>query len=238
MQLKKHINFDDVCIKTEGDAMRFTGYASKFGGVDTYGDTIVKGAFDATLKEHGNPLMYLEHSVGTMFAQGAAALPIGKYLSIKEDDVGLLVDGELTPGLSIAADVYAAMKHGTLSGLSVGGYVKKGDYQETETGRIIHKWSRLVEISAVAMPADSGARVQTVKGEDISVAIEDIATIREFERFLRDAAGLSKSASLQLVARVKTLFEHGDHAQKEEAMQMQMLLQKLQTLGNCGAVKN
>ena len=64
-------------------------------------------------------------------------MPVGKWMVAKEDDHGLYVEGELTPSLRLAEDVRAAMKHGTIDGLSIGGYVERGDYDETESGRVI-----------------------------------------------------------------------------------------------------
>jgi HK97 family phage prohead protease len=206
MLLRKTLPLSDVAVKLDdGGAGRFSGYASVFGGVDSYGDTIVKGAFEYSLRTHGRPKMFLEHSAFAG-AQGSAALPIGKYLTAKEDDHGLFVEGELTLGISLAKDVYAAMQHGTLDGLSIGGYVKRGDYDETETGRVIRRWSNLMEISPVAFPADKAARVESIKGESVTDAIAEIETARDIEHFLRDVGGLSKGAALALVARAKVVF--------------------------------
>jgi HK97 family phage prohead protease len=230
MLIKKILSLSNVDLKMDGDSGRFTGYASVFGGVDSYGDTIVKGAYESTLRTHGKPLMYLEHSWAGM-SNGAGLLPIGKYVSIKEDDHGLVVEGELTPGMSVSADVGASMRHGTINGLSVGGYVKKGDYDETENGRVIRKWSHLVEVSVVAMPADSAARIESVKNDGLEIAIRDISTIREFEYFLRDAGGLSKGAATALVARVKSLMGQGDPDQQAEEKRMAELIEKLTKFG-------
>jgi HK97 family phage prohead protease len=210
MLLRKNLSLSEVDLKMEGDTGKFTGYASVFGGVDSYGDTIVKGAFESTLRTHGKPKMYLEHSWSGFSASGSGLLPIGKFELIKEDDHGLLVTGELTPNMSVSADVRAAMLHGTVDGLSIGGFVKKGDYDETDNGRVIRKWSRLLEISVVAMPADSAARIDNVKSEGIEAAIAEISTIRDLEYFLRDASGFSKGAAQALTARVKTLFNSRD----------------------------
>jgi hypothetical protein len=199
MLLRKTLSLTDVDLKVEGETGTFTGYASVFGGVDSYGDTIVKGAFESTLRNNGKPKMFFNHEW---------TMPIGKWTSVKEDDHGLLVKGELTPGLTLSADVRAAMKHGTLDGLSIGGYLKKGDYEDTEGGRVIRKWSSLMEISPVAFPADSAARVDTssVKGAEFTDAIEEIETIRDLERFLRDAGSFSKGAAVALVARARAVF--------------------------------
>lgn len=222
MLLRKTLSLSDVDLKMDGDTGRFVGYASVFGGVDSYGDTIVKGAYESTLRGHGKPLMYLEHSWSNSFSSGSGMLPIGKYISIKEDDHGLLVEGELTPGMSVSADVGAAMRHGTINGLSVGGYVKKGDYDETENGRVIRRWSHLVEVSVVAQPADSAARIEAVKngGAGLIAEIEAIETIREFENLLRDVAGLSKGAAKSLTARALELFgSAGAGTSEQKAME-------------------
>ena len=222
MLVRKQLSLSDVRLKMEGDTGTFEGYGSVFGGVDSYGDTIVKGAFEATLRKDGMPKMFFDHSW---------TMPVGKWLSAKEDDHGLFLRGELTPGLTIASDVRAAMKHGTLDGLSIGGYVKLGDYDTTETGRVIRKWSKLVEVSPVVFPADQAARVDTstVKGADLIEAINEIETIRDFECLLRDAAGFSKGAVTALAARVRVVLGVRD-AHDEQDPATKAVLDRIQRI--------
>jgi HK97 family phage prohead protease len=227
MLLHKRISLNDVDLKMDAESGKFSGYASVFGGVDSQGDTIIKGAFESTLRNNGKPKMYLEHSWASSFGSGSGLLPIGKFTKAAEDDHGLLIEGELTPGMSVSSDVLAAMKHGTIDGLSVGGYVKKGDYEETDTGRVIRKWSKLIEVSVVAQPADQSARIASVKSEDWADALDGVDTIREFERFLRDAGGFSKGAAQALVARVKTLPDLRDAGADEAAKYEAQLLEKI-----------
>lgn len=197
MLLRKNLSLSDVRLqKAAGSAGRYSGYASVFGGVDSYGDTIVKGAFESTLCSNGKPKMFFDH---------VWDLPVARIDVAKEDDHGLYIEWEMTPGMTKAADVQAALDHGTLDGLSIGGYLKKGDFEDTEGGRIIRKWTKLLEVSVVAFPADEAARVATKSGIDIIEAIEEASTIREIEQLLRDAAGLSKGAATALVARVKAM---------------------------------
>lgn len=210
MLVRKSLSLSDVELKLEGETGRFSGYASVFGGVDSYGDTILKGAFETTLKRDGKPKMFYSHDA-------FGGLPIGKWISAKEDDKGLLMEGELTPGLSLSNDVRAALKHGTLDGLSIGGYLKAGDFQLLDNGnRVISKWSKLVEVSIVAFPADGAARVDlaSVKSE-----IEQLSTIRDFERFLRDAGGFSAEAAKTMLSRAKDLFALRDADEPAEAKQ-------------------
>ena len=209
MLIQKTLKFDDVALKMQGDSGTFEGYASKWDGVDSYGDTILRGAFADTLKTT-TPKLFWNHDW---------SMPVGKWVSVEEDDAGLYVKGELTPGLTLSSDVHAAMKHGTLDGLSIGGYLKKGDYEEKDGGRLIRKWSKLMEISPVVFPADTAARIdlQSVKsGPDLIAEIEEIATIKEFEYLLRNVAGLSKGAAKSLTARAYDLFGPAGAGTSEE----------------------
>jgi HK97 family phage prohead protease len=214
MLVRKTLSLSNVELKADGDKGTFAGYASVFGGVDTYGDTIIKGAFEYSLRNNGKPKMFYDHRWD---------MPIGKYTVAKEDDKGLYVEGEFTPNLSLATDVRAAMVHGTIDGLSIGGFLKKGDYDETENGRIIRRWTNLIEVSPVLFPADGAARIDagSVKFQEFSELIlgdiEEIDTVREYERFLRDVGGLSKSAVQALTARAKVVFAQRDAGQAADA---------------------
>lgn len=221
MLLKKTLPLRDVDLKMDGESGRFAGYASVFNGVDSQGDTILPGAFAETLKTHGMPKMFWNHDWWSM--------PIGKWTVAKEDDKGLYVEGELTKGLKLAQDVHAALKHGTLDGLSIGGYLRDGDYEEADNGRIIHRWTHLVEISAVVFPADEAARIDlaTVRA-DILAQIKHIETIRDLERFLREA-GFGKRAAAALVARAKDILQ-GEPAKDAEAKALAEIASRLHRL--------
>jgi HK97 family phage prohead protease len=222
MLLHKTLSLSDVSLKMEGDSGKFSGYASVFGGIDSYGDTIAKGAFAETLKS-GTPKMFFNH---------AWDMPIGKWTLAKEDDHGLYVEGELTPSLSLANDVGAAMKHGTLDGLSIGGMLKKGDYEETKAGRLIRKWSSLMEVSPVVFPADGAARIDlsSVKSIDFEALLPECKTERDIERLLRDA-GLGKWEAMAIVSRAKAIFDGRDAPEDAEAKTTALILERLQKLG-------
>lgn len=220
MLVRKTINVSAADLKVDGETGKFAGYASVFGGVDSYGDTIVKGAFEATLKTNGKPKMFYNHDWD---------IPIGKYLVAHEDDKGLFVEGEFTPGMTKSSEVRAAMKHGTIDGLSIGGFVKRGDYEETETGRRIKNWSTLVEVSPVVFPADSAARVDagSVKVMDLEAALADVETIRDFERLLRDAGGFSKAMAAKVVARAKVIFSEREPGETAAAKEIRERLERI-----------
>lgn len=172
--------------KAKEDPVEFEGYASVWGRVDSYGDTMLKGAFADSLKER-RPMMLFGHSPGRV---------PGKWLSYKEDDVGLLVKGQLTPGHSEATDIGASLKHGSLNGLSIGGY--SVDYEpQASGGRLIAKFD-LYEISIVSMPAENEARVDTAS---VKQMLDGCDKLSDFESFWREVGGLSKSAATAMVAR-------------------------------------
>lgn len=189
METKRYA-LSDVELKfDEGNGYRFSGYASKFNGVDSYGDTILPGAYRKTLKKRERPIRLRWNHYGPV---------IGKWVEIGEDDNGLKVEGELTPGHSVAEDAMASMKHGAVDGLSIG--FRPVQIRELGDGRRELKEIELVEISIVEEPADLGARVSSIKS-----AIEAANTIREIEAALRDACGLTRAVSETLVSRIKSL---------------------------------
>lgn len=198
----KTLSLNNCEVKLDAETGTFAGYASTFNNVDSYGDTILKGAYKKTLAEHGIPKMFINHD--------SYSLPIGKWIEVGEDKKGLYVKGELTEGMSASNDVRASLKHQTLDGLSIGYALKKGDYTPSEThegGRIIKSVSRLSEVSVVTFPADSFARVDVIA---LKSEIEELETLRDFEGFLRDVGGFSKSVTELIVTRAKLVFGQGE----------------------------
>lgn len=184
----------------EASPFSFTGYGSVFDTVDSYGDTIVNGAFRASLKEwkaKGKlPKLLLQHGGGGWFAQAADDLvPIGKWEEMKEDDHGLFVRGRL---FDVDTDrvkaTYAAMREGELDGLSIGFKTRKWKYDEETEVRTLTE-IELWECSIVTFPANDPARIEQVRSADD----EAPPTERRFEQFLRDA-GFSKRQAQVIVA--------------------------------------
>jgi len=222
--LCKTLSLSDAQVKFADDGGgKFAGYASVFGGVDSYGDTILRGAYDYSLRTHGKPKMFVNHD--------SMGLPVGKWLVAKEDDHGLYVEGEFTPNMARAEEARASLKHGTVDGLSIGYLLKKGDYDEIDDGkRVIRRVSRLFEVSVVTFPADQAARVDlaSVKNDEV----EAIETVRDFEWFLRDVGHLSKGLAKALVSRARVLFgteePAPDDTQAKSAQEVQAMFQRMQ----------
>ena len=191
---RKTIPLRDCELKFKGppDALTFNGRAASFNGVDFYGDTILPGAFSKTLENRAYPVLMLKgHN---------PSLPIGVWTSIVEKEAGLYVAGELTPGNSIAQDTGASLRHGAVSGLSIGFFVPDGGADDlTNGGRVIREVD-LVEISIVSMPADLGASVTNIKA-----AIEALASLTDAETMLREFAGFGRNEATALVSIIRKL---------------------------------
>jgi len=156
----------------------FTGYASTFGGPpDSYGDIISKGAFLDSIKQHKSadtmPAMLWAHNHEE---------PIGKWLSLVEDSHGLLATGKLTLGTKRGAEAYELLKDGAIS-FSIGFTIAKDGTKQVGNIRNITKIGRLGEISLVSIPANSKAKLVSLKSKPQSR--------KEYERLLRNAGGYS-----------------------------------------------
>lgn len=232
MLFRKTLSLTEVQLKADGPKGTFEGYAARFGQVTQDQSAIlVKGCFASTLRKFGKPKMFFSHSW---------SMPIGRYTKCSEDDSGLYVAGEFTPELTLAQDVRAAMLHETIDGLSIGGFVSKDDYTMPPDGdgpATITRWTRLVEVSPVVFPNLDGARITQVHGEDMSAddALDDVKTIRDLERFLRDAGGLSKVLASALVSRAKTLFAQGDPGRRESEANARALQERIERIQKLAA---
>lgn len=133
------------------------GYASVFGLLDRGGDTVMPGAFKASLstwrKEKSLPPMLWQHNPNA---------PIGVWTEIAEDDKGLKVKGELILEIAQAANVRALMRKGAVKGLSIGFRTQDSEIDRTTGARRLKKVD-LWEISVVTFPMQPEAQA-SVKG--------------------------------------------------------------------------
>lgn len=192
-------------IKSVGDDGAFEGYAAVFGNLDSWNDIIEAGAFTATLKEHKKkktmPALLWYHDVKQ---------PIGVWESMKEDSHGLFVQGRLLHAdVQKAGELYALLKAGAISGMSIGYWARDYSVDEKTWIRTLKKID-LLEASLVTFPANDQARVTGVKSIDIK-------TIREFEAFLRDAGGFSANEAKRIASQG---FKARDVPDESEQMQM------------------
>lgn len=171
----------------------FTGYASVFGNEDLGGDVVKSGAFKVSLGERpaARVKMLYEHD---------PMQPIGKWLDLAEDNHGLRATGQLMiDDLQKAREVHALMKAGQMDGLSIGYRVRKASPDRANRTRVLED-IELREISVVMWPMNEMCDIEVVKS-----AIDLPFDVREFERVLQRDAGLSRSKSLLVISRLKSL---------------------------------
>lgn len=178
---KKDLSFE---IKAVSDDGLFSGYASVFDNVDSYGDIVRKGAFVESIGEWESkgkmPPILWNHDPSD---------PIGIYTKMQEDDKGLYVEGKLLiDDVPRAKQTHALMKAGVIDGLSIGYRVKEYLYNVDEEVTDLIKLS-LREVSIVTFPANPETRIEAVKSR---LDAGELPTLPEFEKFLREA-GFSKS---------------------------------------------
>ena len=196
MDFRKSIILSKAEIETD-ETGTIEGYASVYYGTDSYGDTIVKGAFDDCVNAEEKPKMFFNHD--------RYSVPIGKWEEVTADDKGLYVKGKLNLEVFQAKDVYSAVKAGDIDGFSVCMMIDPDHYTLKDAddpwgGGYIERVAALPEISVVTFPADKAARIEKVKSVDFS----KFANLSDFEHLLRDA-GFSKSTATGIVSRFKAV---------------------------------
>lgn len=187
--MKTETKFARASLSAVEEDGTFTGYASLFGKADLGRDVVMPGAFRASLASRGAGGI-------KMLFQHDPAEPIGVWLDVREDGSGLRVKGKLTTEVARAREVLSLMRAGALDGLSIGYRTVRGR-TDAKTGvrRLLEV--DLWEISIVTFPMQPEARVNAVKA---AWHAGRLPTTREFERFLVQDAGMTRSEARTVIA--------------------------------------
>lgn len=182
-------HFTALNLKSVDDTGVFEGYASLFNREDLGRDIVMPGAFAESLKRRG------ARGIKMLF-QHDPAEPIGLWEHLAEDARGLFARGRLMPEVARAREVLTLMKAGALDGLSIG-FKTVAARRDAKSG--VRRLDRidLWEISVVTFPMLPEARIAAVKtGTRPSPRTE-----RDFERWLTQDAGLSRSDARAFITR-------------------------------------
>lgn len=136
----------------------FEGYCSVFGNKDSYGDIVVKGAFETTLAEWDEkgdviPLLW-GHDFADPFSN------IGSIVKAEEDEVGLKVTGVFDLENPKAQQVYRLAKGRRVTGMSFAYDVRD---HEVKDDVVYLKDLHIYEASIVPIGANPEAGVTDVK---------------------------------------------------------------------------
>lgn len=161
------IHYRTAELRAASDGAGFSGYASHFWSVDTYGTAIKPGAFRKTIDERGarTPVLW----------QHNPDWPIGKTTLLREDRTGLRFDAAISEATTHGRDVMALVRDDVPIAMSFGFQTTKErpatekdpvDFRHTDAGiddvRIIEE-VKLWEISAVTFPANEQAIITDVR---------------------------------------------------------------------------
>lgn len=154
------------------------GLAAGYGNVDHGNDKILSGAFAKSIAGRAGVPMLLYHDMRR---------PIGKWSEFTETSDGLITKGKIAVKTRDGGEAYELANAGALGGLSIG--------YDPIVKRMAGKVRELVElalheVSLVTIGMNPKALITGVK--EILEAGE-LPSVREFEEFLRDAGGFSKS---------------------------------------------
>lgn len=182
----KALSFAEAKARLLDDGPGFLeGYASKFGGVDSYGDTVLPGAYADTL-----PAFLKQGFVAWQhdWFGPAIAMPV----EAREDGYGLWVKAQFhtTPfAQERRTEIAERLAAGKEMGLSIG--YEALDFEYRGDIRAL-KRVRLFEWSPVYVPADPGAYVGGVKGGERFASAADrlLAEARTFVDRSRSLASL------------------------------------------------
>lgn len=189
-------------IKSVTDNGVIEGVISAFGGVDSYGDTIERGAYTKSLealRQSGRklPLLY----------QHDHARPIGVWEELRQTDTALFGRAQLAMGVKDAAEAHQLARLGALTGISIGYEIAEKGSRHEGSRRILSD-IRLWEASLVTFPADQSARISAVKA---------IGGPGDIEAVLRECGLSGRKAKFAACAAWDAIKTNTDAAAEEEA---------------------
>ena len=156
----KNMRFKEGAVDTGNRT--FSGYASIFGNIDSYGDVVMKGAFTQTIKERASRIKVMYNH---MWA-------IGKAVELEETDRGLWVKGFIsdTPR---GNEVLTLMNDGAIDEMSIGYESIKSD-REQRDGKDVRllREIKLYEFSPVDFAANDQAVITSVKSVGLLTGVE------------------------------------------------------------------
>ena len=215
----KAISFDVKAIDDEGF---FSGYCSVNDVEDSYGEVVKKGAFADSIKAWSDkgrmPPILWQHNRSEV---------IGVWTKLTEDDHGLYGEGRLlVKDVARARETHALMKHGAIDGLSIGYRLQKWSYNEDDNVLELLAID-LKEVSVVTFPANEESRIDNVKS---ILEKGEMPTLPEFEKFLRDAGGFSKSQATAIAGHGLRSLIQGEPDSKQSANEASETLAILQRI--------
>lgn len=173
-------------VKTIDESGYIAGIAAGYGNVDHGGDVIMPGALTKAITGRSSVPMLLFHD---------HKRPVGAWSKFEEKSDGLHVEGKITKDCSDGANAYALVRDRAIGGLSIGYKTLRHKF-EGKTRQL--QELALHEVSLVPVGMNDRAVITQIKS---ILDGGELPTVREFEEFLRDAGGFSKSLAAAIAAK-------------------------------------
>lgn len=169
--------------KALDDDGNIEGLAVGYGDIDHGNDIVARGAVQ--LEGRKSIPMLLHHD---------RKKPVGVWTEFADQPDGLRVKGQFSAN-TLAREARQDVKLGVITGLSMGFITKKHRLE----GKARHLLEvGLHEISLVTVPMHNRTRILSIK--DI-LGGGELPSVRQFEEFLRDAGGFSKSVAAAIATK-------------------------------------
>lgn len=194
----KHINTELKAAPESSDEAEgvFTGYASIFGNVDSYGEVVVKGAFAESLKAQPSVPVYWSHQMSNPM------MNIGKTIELREDDRGLFVKAQLDLDSEMGAQVHRLIKDGRVGQMSFAFDVE--DYAMADSDELgphleLRKL-KVHEVSVVQVGANQATELLDVKDrvtrvkESTSISEANGGKLEQAARLIGEVLGDAQAA--------------------------------------------
>jgi len=150
------------------------GFASVFDVEDSFGDVVVSGAFDKTVKDkHPRDIKMLRgHNANNIIGEWTHM-----EITTRDSKQGLFMRGQIFTELEAGREAIFLIAKGVLDGLSIGAMIVKQIFNnENDTRELLEL--NLMENSIVTFPANELARIESLKtaqaGANFKRLIEDI----------------------------------------------------------------
>lgn len=186
--LRKTIPFAaaKLAIKADGNgAGQIEGYASVFNGVDSYGDSILPGAYAETIPD------FIVR--GALHHEHDTRLRLGTISAASEDNHGLLIRADFhtdPEAQRIRTQIVERLDRGKFMGLSIGYEPLDMEWRTPKDDEPPPPWGdkirvlkriKLYEVSVVSIPADSEAEILDAKSRPFEVHSAEVqVALREF----------------------------------------------------------
>jgi uncharacterized protein len=155
-------------VKSFDDATgRVTGYLSTFDNVDEGNDRVRPGAFKRTLaNKYSYKAKNSKRYLMPLLWQHNTDQPVGGFLDLKEDSIGLLFDLEIDMDIQRGKEAYSGLKKGYIFQTSIGYDCLQSEYVKVD-GKTVRDLLelRLWEGSIVTFPMNELATITSVKAK-------------------------------------------------------------------------